>query len=526
MSLFAKRLLVSGVTFWFLLTLIGLYFLFPIKEKDGKRYLGVNLRFGIDLVGGSFLTLGVQTEKAIESELLSLMQSIPDRLKEGGKEQPISKVADKEKIILKFNDIPSAQAASIYLNDKLQDLVTKVKDMVVELQLAENKKRKIEKEAVETNIQVMHSRLNTFNVEEVSVAAKGDRQIVVELPNVNPQEARAMIGKSAVLEFKLVEMEAAEEKDILYKYDALPEGMEVLPHRTRMDGKSKEYFLVPKYTDITGKLLKNAFAGLGGEYHNQTVVNFEFNVEGGDRFYELTSKNPGRRIAIVLDNEILTAPTIKASIRSRGQIEGNFTSREAKELATLLKSGAFVAPVVIEEDREIGATLGQESIYKGLMSCLVGFLLLFFFGVLYYKWSGVFAFITLLFNLIFLLMGLSYLHATLTLPGIAGIILTAGMAIDASILIYERMKEALLTGVSIKQAVNKGFSDAMAVSLDANITTFITGVVLYKFGTGPVRGFAVTMMLGIITTLISGLFVLRSIFNYMLNNFNIKKLSI
>ncbi|HWY36322.1 MAG TPA: protein translocase subunit SecD, partial [Nitrosopumilaceae archaeon] len=229
---------------------------------------------------------------------------------------------------------------------------------------------------------------------------------------------------------------------------------------------------------------------------------------------------------IVLDNEIISAPRIESAIRSRGSITGNFTSAEVKKLAYLLKSGSFVAPVTFEEERQIGPSLGAESVKSGLYSCLAGFGLIFLFSLYYYKLCGLLAFLALLYNLIFVLLGLAWMHATLTLPGIAGMVLTIGMAIDASILIYERIKEELAKGSALQTAVNTGFSGAMGVILDGNITTFISGIVLYNLGSGPIQGFAVTLMLGIIATLIATLFFLRSFFKFILGNFSIQKLSI
>jgi preprotein translocase subunit SecD len=185
-----------------------------------------------------------------------------------------------------------------------------------------------------------------------------------------------------------------------------------------------------------------------------------------------------------------------------------------------------VAPVTFEEERQIGPSLGAESIHQGLVSCLVGMILLFVFSIFYYKIAGLLAFLALLYNLLLILVSMAWIKATLTLPGIAGMVLTVGMAIDASILIYERIREELAAGVTVKAAVNKGFSNAMAVILDANITTFIVGIVLYKFGSGPIQGFAVTMMLGIISTLITGLFFLKALMNFVVDLFNVKKLSI
>jgi len=515
-----RKILFSWATFWLVVAGIIIYLLLPLRQK---------LRFGIDLVGGTFLTLKVQTDKAVEAKLQGILQFIPDKLKSGNYKLPVSKQVKGQEILLKFADVPSANAASIYLKDNLKDLITRVNGDVITMSFTPREAQKIKTDAVRTNIDVFHTRLNRLSVEEITVAQKGEDQIIVELPDIaDPQRARAMIGKPAVLEFKLVEKKGKSPEDILYEYDGImPEGKEILPHRDRDEkGKPIGYFLVPKFTDITGSLLRDASVGFGGETGNQLAVKFKFSAEGGDKFYELTSRNHGRNLAIVLDNEIISAPSIGASISTEGEIFGRFTGEEVKELAMLLKSGALVAPVTIEEDRQIGATLGAESIRKGLLSCLVGLGLLLFFSILYYRVSGFLAFVALLFNLVLVLFGLASVRATLTLPGIAGMILTIGMAIDASILIYERIKESLRQGVSIRKSVNTGFANAMVVILDANITTFIVGVVLYKFGTGPIRGFAVTMMLGIVATLITGLFFLRSLFNFILNAFNVKKLSI
>ena len=257
------------------------------------------------------------------------------------------------------------------------------------------------------------------------------------------------------------------------------------------------------------------------------VVEFSFSSEGGDKFYDLTSKNVGKPLAIVLDNKVVMAPKINSALRESGVIESStFTPQTAKQLEVLLKSGAFVAPVTFEEERQIGPSLGAESIKQGLISCLVGLGLLLVFSISFYSMCGLLAFITLLYNLLLILVAMHFLRATLTLPGIAGLVLTIGMAIDSSILIYEQIKEALANGMTIRKAVDTGFSDALVVILDANITTFIVGAVLYYFGTGPIKGFAVTMMLGIIATLITGLFFLKSTFTFILNKFNVQKLRI
>jgi len=524
-----RKLLVLG--FW--IGLVGLIvwylgliptFLYPTKKSPLRE----KIKFGMDLVGGTYLTLEVQTDKAVEAQLQIRAHTIGEVLKSEGKTLPISKDVKDMQIILKFEDPNAANDASLYVKDRLRDMEVKVDANLVKVNFTKMKENEIKKSAVQTNRDVLDNRLNVLSVEEISISRKGEKQIIIELPDIDdPQKARAMIGKPAVLEFKLVERMGPTREDILYEYEGvLPDGMEILPDKNKnREGKPFRFYLVPQFTEITGALLRDAKPRFD-EREMQHVVAFTFSSEGGDKFYDLTSRNHERELAIVLDNQVISAPRIHASISTEGRITGGFTAEGAKELSTLLKSGALIAPVTVEEDRQVMATLGYESIRKGLMACVVGLSLLLFFSILYYKVSGALAFVALIFNLLLVLFGLSQIGATLTLPGIAGMILTIGMAIDASILIYERIKEALRSGVSIKQAVNSGFSNAMTVILDANITTLMVALVLYQFGTGPIRGFAVTLMLGIIATLITGLLFLRSLFNLMIDAFKIKKLSI
>jgi len=515
-----RKLLFSWMTFWIVVAGLIVWRLVPLRK---------NLRFGMDLVGGTFLTLEVDTDKAVENELKSIVQRIPKRLKENNIPQPIKRDVKATGMTLEFADANTANEAFNYVKDNYSaDLVPDISGKSVTLKLKQARITMIKSEAALTNTEILRNRLNALEVEDIQVYQKGEKQIIIELPDVaNPQTARAMIGKPAILEFKLVEKSGRTKEDILYEFDGvMPDGKEIVPSKERRDGKPVNYYLVSKFTEITGNMLRDAKPGIGGRLVPGPVVHFRFNAEGADKFYDLTSKNPGRQLATILDGQVIIAPGISEPISGgSGEITG-LKGDEVKEISMLLKSGSLVAPVTVEEDRQVGATLGAESIRKGLIACLVGLGLLFLFSLIYYKVSGLLAFLALIFNLVLVLFGLYSVRATLTLPGIAGMVLTIGMAVDASILIFERIKEALAAGVSVKKAVNSGFSNAMVVILDANITTFIVGVVLYQFGTGPLRGFAVTMMLGIVATLITGLIFLRSMFNFILNAFKVEKLSI
>ncbi|MEX0849461.1 MAG: protein translocase subunit SecD [Candidatus Dependentiae bacterium] len=529
MNTTAQKIFGSTLFFWVALAGFCLYYLHPLRES---------LRFGIDLVGGTYITLEVQAEKAIEARLLELMQTLKKQTAAANYPVQVSTeiapviVTEQEggkvssyKLIFSYESPMVAQQIATFIQEQYRrDLVVKTEAASVIIRYNPAEELRVKRDAVERNIEVIRTRIDKLGVSETPISQQGERNIIVELPDISdPQKAKAMIGKAAVLEFKLVEANGRTEEDILYELDGeIPSDMEIVPGRM-VQGEVTGYYLVPRYSELTGRLLADAKGSLD---ERQWIVSFRWNPEGGNKFYELTSRNHGKNLAIVLDGVVITAPRISSSIRNEGRITGNFDANEAKELALLLKSGSFVAPLTFEEERQVGPSLGQESINRGLMSCLVGLGLVFIFGVFYYKVSGVFAFLALVYNLILILFGLARFGATLTLPGIAGMVLTIGMAIDASILIYERIKEELAKGMPIKTAVQQGFSNAQWVILDGNITTFIVGIVLYKFGTGPIQGFAVTMMIGIISTLITGLFFLRSIFTFILSNFKLQKLSI
>ena len=507
-----------GFFFWVALAVVGSYFMWPLKD---------HLKLGTDLIGGFYLTLQVETDEAVRMELVERMRGSVNRLKEQGIDVVTSKVAEHS-FSLTFANQEDVHKAVRFLKSHNEEL-TVHNDQGVEVivRLPEHLIKQIKDWAIKSNIDVLRKRLDKTGVAEVSISRQGERDIIIELPNVDdPSRAKEMIGKTALLEIKLVEDVANSEEDLLEKYNyALPDGMMIVPGA--VEGKKQSaFYLVPDYTDLTGRDLKNAEPSLGGVSGSEPVLAFEFRPEGGDKFYELTSKNHGRMIAVIVDGQVISAATVQATLHTTGVITGRFTWEEVQDLAVAFKSGSFVAPVKFLEERRIGASLGQESIRQGVMACVIGMLCLFVFSILFYKVSGLLAFIALLYNLLLTLFCLSWLGATLTLPGIAGMLLTVGTAIDCSILIFERVREALKAGMNFKAAIEVGFSDVLVVILDANITTFLMSIVLYKFGTGPVQGFAVTMMFGILATLVSGLLFLRSLFGFILNNTRIGKLSI
>ncbi|MCX5923742.1 MAG: protein translocase subunit SecD [Candidatus Dependentiae bacterium] len=513
-----QKALTSGFSLWIFFAIATTGYLYRYGQKD--------IRWGIDLVGGTYITLEVQEDDVTKNYLNDKVRGFESLLRHNNIELDGKPVIGGDELVFKFNSTISAGQAESLFRSEEKSLKYKVVGASLEVSISEAVLARLLADAVEANIEILRSRFSSLS--EIHISKQGIKQIVVELPNVSdPHQAKMMIGKSAVLEFKLVEDSASSREALLNKYDHdLPEGTMILPGQSRGMGEGKMYYLLPTYSPVSGKYFKTAKTDFGGQFGTDLVVSFEFDEEGGKRFHELTSENIGKTLAIVLDDEVIQAANIQSAIGSKGCITGNHRADEATALAKLLKSGAFKAKVDFVEERQIGPTLGQQAIKQGLMSCLIGLALLLMFGVVYYRIAGVFSFFTLVYNLILLMLLMALMGATLTLPGIAGMILTVGMAIDSSILIYERIKEGLKEGLSVSASVEDGFSEAMWVILDSNITTFIVATVLFYFGTGPIQGFAVTMMLGIITTLITGLFFLKSLFKFYLRVFDIQKLSI
>lgn len=513
MKISLRHFLFSSLSLWVIVTLAGVYFLYHFH-----RFIPL----GVDLAGGYYIELEVQTDKAIESDVLNRLQLFVEKLKKGSLELPTSTTIDKSSGSLVFASEQAAVKAEDYLINQIPHYNAKHDGTKITVSLTNEELATIKREALQGNIQVLERRLNPAGASEISIVPQGERRIIVELPGVHDiRQAKMMIGKTALLEIKLVEDSGSSEQELMQKHGgSIPENLMVVKGSER--AQHELYYLVPKYTDLTGRLLKDASMDINDM--GEPVVRFEFKQEGGDKFYELTSNNIGRQAAILIDNVVITAPVIQARISTTGSIQGNFTSEEADRMGKMLKSGAFVAPVTFEEERHIGPSLGEQSIHNGFIACLIGMLLLLLFSVFFYKTAGVIAFIVLLYNLLLTLFAFAWIKATLTLAGIAGMILSIGMAIDASILIFERVREELKLGAPLKKAIDAGFAGSMRVILDANITHFLVSLVLYILGAGAIRGFAIAMIIGIISTLTTGILLLRSIFNFVIDGCGVQKM--
>jgi SecD/SecF fusion protein len=368
-------------------------------------------------------------------------------------------------------------------------------------------------------VEVIRNRIDEFGVREPSIQRQGEDEIVVQLPGITDrQRAIDIIGKTAMLEFKLVSNDLEKLKQAIS--GTVPEGYEL-----KYAQEDNEPVLLEKQAALTGDALSNASVQFSQSEFNEPVVSLKFNAEGAKKFAELTANNVGRRLAIVLDGKVQSAPRIREAIPSgEAVITGRFTPEEAQDLALILRVGALPAPMHIEEERTVGPLLGQDSINKGVKASIIGGALVFIFMAVYYLLAGIISDIALIMNLLMILGGLGILpilfpgvSATLTLPGIAGIVLSLGMAVDANVLINERIREELATGKNLRAAITNGYNKAFSAIFDSNLTTLIAAFLLFQFGTGPIRGFAVALTIGLIASMFTAIVVTRTIFELLLH---------
>jgi len=369
------------------------------------------------------------------------------------------------------------------------------------------------KDAPQRALEVIRNRIDQFGVLEPTIQLQGEDRILIQLPGVTDRErAKELIGRTAHLEFVLV----SDDPELL---KAAIGGENVEGHRLKYmknrDGK-KEPMLLEENAVLTGDTLVDATMEFSQQNFGQPYVSLELNSQGGGRFADITGANTGRRLAVVLDGEIYTAPVIRERIPSgRAQITGNFSVQEAKDIAIVLRAGALPAPVVMIEERSVGPALGKDSVEKGIRAVLMGGIAVLLFMAVYYLIAGVIADFALLLNILIITGALAYFKGTLTLPGIAGLVLTIGMAVDANVLIFERIREESRLGKTLRAAISAGYDKAFWTILDANVTTLITALILFQFGTGPVRGFATTLSIGIVASMFTALVVTRLILDLL-----------
>lgn len=481
------------------------------------------IKLGLDLQGGMHVVLGIRTEKAIHDELGHMSEIYKELFKKERVKYTDIDVTDKNALNMTFESKEEAQRARTIISDREDYNIANVGDAGLQLTMTDKLVGYLEKNAIRQAKETIERRVDEFNVREPQIYTQQDiygvTQIVVRLPGiVDPKRAKTLIGRTAVLEFKIVDRSdyVAPTRDKLLEQigGSVPSGYEIL------EGEDDPrygvlYYLLKKTADVQGKFLTDARVGY--DQSGMFAVDFSFNAEGSKIFSKVTGNNINKLLAIVLDDKVMSAPVIRTRISKSGQITGNFPHDEAADLAIILRSGSLPVPVEIEEERTVGPTLGKDSIAKGRFSLLVGGVLVLIFMVIYYRNSGMIADIALMLNILFILGALAMFGATLTLPGIAGIVLTIGMAVDANVIIFERIREELRLGKTPRIAVDAGYGKALWTILDANITTAVAAIVLFQFGTGPIKGFAVTLTIGIITSLFTALVVTRSIFDIIVN---------
>jgi preprotein translocase subunit SecD len=513
---------------------ISVIFCLPnIYEPQGtlRKYLPSDkIHLGLDLKGGMHLLL--------ELDMAKMMQNLTDRKFNALKDAMIRDGVRFLALDMKGNTI--AVAVKAEQKEKLYNLVgkefsdikagatkTEGDTFSVDFVLSEKELADLKDNAVRQALETIRNRIDQFGVSEPVIVKQGENQILVQLPGIkDPQRALDLIGKTAQLEFKLVDEENAGRASS----GSVPDGDELQMMRT----KNRETgigtttpILLKKQALLTGELLTDAKVSIGGEFRNEPYVGIEFNSEGARLFDKITAENVGKRLAIVLDNTVYSAPVVKERISGgKASITGGFTMEEAKDLAIVLRAGALPAPVKVVQNITIGPTLGQDSIRQGVQATILGALLVVIFMIIYYRWSGVIANIALFLNLLYLLGAFSALKATMTLPGIAGIALTIGMGVDSNVLIFERIREELRLGKTVRAAVDGGYQKAWVAIFDSHITTLITACVLFIFGTGPIKGFAITLIIGMIINLFTAVFGSKAIFDWILQKFKPRTLSI
>jgi preprotein translocase subunit SecD len=500
---------------------------YPPKNK-------INL--GLDLQGGMHLVLQVHTEDAVrvetESDMGHLLQQAKEAKMNGLQGRRTGDSTFEVTGLGPDSRDSLATIADKYLGTTWSWTSPGAGRMVFTMK-AQNVNN-IEDLAVNQAKQTIDNRVNAYGVTEPVIQAASNHRILVQLPGVDdPERVRRLIKSTAFLEFRIVRYPpsgggAPSREEILQHYKGqLPPELEIMEGDQRNADNvvvGKQYYAVERRRQVTGRDLKTARPGIG--QFNQPIVEFSLTPDGAEKFGELTGANVNSPLAIVLDGRVVSAPNIKSRITDRGQIEGGFTQQQVEDLSTALRSGALPAGITYLEERTVGPFLGRDSIQQGLRAGIVGTSLVVLAMLVFYTLSGVNAIAALVLNVVLLFGGLGAFHSTLTLPGIAGIILTIGMAVDANVLVFERIREEMRAGRTVRASIDKGFQHALPSIVDANLTTLIAALFLFQFGTGPIKGFAVTLSIGLLASMFTAVFVSRWLFDVVLSRRKVQKLSI
>lgn len=498
--------------------LAGIFFAVPnlVSNKDALPSWWQPINLGLDLQGGSNLLLEVKLDEVLKERMSSIEDSARQILRENKiRYKSLTSGEAGVKVVIENS---GARTKAMNLFRKIDDgiVVEEGADNTLTITYSEVALNRLKTKVVEQSIEIVRRRIDELGTKEPLIQSQGADRIVVQLPGLqNPEYVKSLLGKTAKMSFHLVDSSAR-------AADA---------KRGKLGGKYKlaygemgEPYVITRKPVVGGENLVDAQPSF---QNGEAIVSFKFNSLGGKKFGEVTKNNIGERLAIVLDNEVISAPTIQSAIMGgSGIITGNFTVKSANDLALLLRSGALPAPLEVLEERTVGAGLGADSIRAGIIASCIGLAAVVIFMVAAYGLFGIFTTIAVFTNLVLMLGILSFMGTTLTLPGIAGIILTIGMAVDANVLIFERMREEVNHGRSTRDAADAGFTEAWATIVDSNLTTLVAAFVLFYFGTGPVRGFAVTLAVGIATSMFTSVTVTRLIITAWLMKYKPTRLPI
>ena len=476
------------------------------------------IRRGLDLKGGTHLVMGVNVEEAVRLETDQAMEALKSQATKNNLPVPALRRLNDTTFVL----APPAGITTDGYERIGKDFVpqfdqSRTADGALQFRMKPQTVTSIERDTIDRAVETIRNRVDALGVTEPLIAPESGNRIVIQLPGIDDSaRVKDIIKTTATLQFRLVEGNAA--STAAAAMESVPANMknevDVLPG-TREDEYGRaagtEFYAVRKIVPVTGTDLKTARVQKGRL--GEPVIGFSMTPDGARKFGDLTGNNVGKQLAIVLDNKIESAPRINSRIDDQGVIEGRFSQQQASDLSLILRSGSLPASLTTLEERTVGPSLGRDSIRQGITASLIGFIALILAVLFYYHGAGINAVLALLLNLVILLGMMAYFKATLTLPGIAGIILTLGMAVDSNVLVFERIREELREGKTVRAAIEQGFSRAFGTIIDTHMTTIISALFLFQFGTGPIKGFAVTLLIGLFASVFTAFFVSRVIFD-------------
>jgi len=500
-----------------ILAVVGFGFLFAIPnlfdEQTSTSFPDIfprkQVNLGLDLQGGSHLLLEVKVSAVVKERINALADGVRivlrrDRIRYKGLGARLSGVSVT---------IPQAgkiERAKKLIADVSQGFEITSKGSRISIRPTEEVLREIENAAVAQSIEIVRRRIDETGTKEPTIQRQGEDRILLQLPGVDdPERVKRLLGRTAKMTFHLLDLKGSIEEAIQGRVPPGSRLLKSIESNSDKENETPRQYLIQKRVAVGGDHLVDAQPSFDSRT-NEPIVSFRFDTAGGKRFADVTRKNVNKPFAIVLDGKVVSAPVIREPILGgSGQISGGFTTQEANDLALLLRAGALPAPLTILEERTVGPGLGADSIAAGKVASLIGLVFVIVFMIVVYGLFGVFANIALLVNMVLIVAVLSTLQATLTLPGIAGIVLTIGMAVDANVLVFERIREEVRGGRTPISAIDAGYSRAISTIIDANLTTLIAAIILFQFGSGPIKGFAVTLMIGIITSMFTAIMLTR-----------------